>query len=115
MNCSEEARKALIGSIKKWEAITAGTGIKKGAQKNCPLCQKFYNLCCMGCPISEKTGYRYCTLTPYEEWESHHNNTHHHYLLYYVVEGCEECKRLAQKEVDFLKNLLVEMEKGGTN
>lgn len=58
---------ALQGSIKKWEGILEGTVKDKGTD-NCPLCQKFYDKLCEGCPVSSFTGEKYCYDTPYEDW-----------------------------------------------
>lgn len=94
---------ALHGSIAKWEAIVAGTGIDLGAI-NCPLCRLFLNrlhiphLGCSGCPVMERTGKSYCEDTPYEEY----------------VAGSEEAidpeHRLpaARAELAFLRSLLPE-------
>lgn len=85
---------ALDGSIKKWEAIVAGTGIDAGPM-NCPLCRLFFYKGCFGCPVSNKTQQDGCSGSPYEE--------------YYDLRGgeCtnEELRDAAKKEVDFLKSL----------
>jgi hypothetical protein len=84
---------ALKGSIEKWEKIVAGTGIDQGS-KNCPLCKVFLEPdppgenYCDGCPVKEKTGLKLCYGTPYEKW------------LY-----CDT-KNVAEKELEFLKELL---------
>ena len=71
---SRATLKALNGSIKKWEAIVAGTGRDLGSH-NCPLCEKFmfksgeeFEYGCYGCPVSQKTGLGGCDGTPYTRW-----------------------------------------------
>lgn len=67
----DETREALEGSIRKWEAIVAGTGTDKGG-RNCPLCQMFNRdnkTHCVGCPVREHTGLAACRNTPYEPWD----------------------------------------------
>jgi hypothetical protein len=101
---------ALIGSIRKWEAIVRGTGEDDGG-KNCQLCRKFYDTSeagpCIGCPVREKTGFYGCVNTPYEDWVAHQGEAHAKDAFpHYVVQGCDECKRLATAELDFLKSLV---------
>ena len=67
-------RKALEGSIKKWEGIVAGKVRDEGSM-NCPLCELFNNIdsdpMCAGCPVAEKIGQTGCDGTPYEEFCKH--------------------------------------------
>jgi hypothetical protein len=87
----DRTRRALEGSIRKWEAIVAGTGEDWGTS-NCPLCTEFYAFVgvdgdnCRGCPVRERTGYGLCDGSPYERY----------------VPGNREG---AQEELDFLKSL----------
>jgi hypothetical protein len=65
---NRKTAKALEGSIKKWEAIVAGTAGDKG-DDNCPLCKLFLWLQdCEGCPVKEKTGRMSCEGSPYDRW-----------------------------------------------
>jgi len=105
-----ETLEALKGSIAKWEGIVAGIDVDRGA-RNCPLCQKYPNLGCDGCPVAERTGYANCSDTPYQsQWMR---------LKEPDVSGCgcASCKgervaltdvarAAAQAEVDFLRSLL---------
>ena len=93
----KEVAEALEGSIKKWKAIVAGTGINEGPQ-NCPLCQMFItNTDRKGCPVNSKTNKPGCIGTPYDEYDK---------LEYEDCEGNKaELERLAQAELDFLKSL----------
>lgn len=90
-------RRALLGSIKKWEAIVAGTG-EDHRTENCPLCEMFYKDSCKDCPVMLSTGDNYCENSPYVYWDEHRYGR--------IVEDCPECLRLAQAELDFLKSLL---------
>ena len=92
-------RKALEGSIRKWERIVAGTGIDKGYD-NCPLCHLFFKPpsdipLCNGCPVSEKTGWSSCGGTPYSAYTNA------------ALRDLEspEAKAAAQAELDFLRSL----------
>lgn len=103
-----EARKALEGSIAKWERIVNGTGVDKG-HENCPLCREFYGHGCRGCPVQEHTGRMECGGTPYVAWRRHQLYDHSGILLpRKIPPDCPDCQRLAQAEVDFLVSLLPE-------
>lgn len=101
------ARKALEGSIGKWEAIVAGTGVDHGAN-DCPLCAIYLRSKgdlappCGGCPVLAKTESPGCYRSPYEEWNGHH--FHYHPGMERRIH-CPECTRLAQAELDFLRGL----------
>lgn len=69
-----ELRRALEGSIKKWEGI-AYLGNEERGMSDCPLCRKFAigrpddERCC-GCPIAKKTGRASCYGSPYDAWSN---------------------------------------------
>lgn len=68
---TEKQKKALRGSIRKWQKIVNGTGDDEGAD-NCPCCQTFDPsgyFPCKGCPIKEFTGISGCNKTPYDLYE----------------------------------------------
>jgi hypothetical protein len=96
----EETKKALEGSIAKWERIVAGTGYNMGAA-NCPLCQIFNHHCdddgshyCDDrCPVKIKTGRNFCEGSPYDEYEGGLFGTK------------EEETEVAQRMLDFLIGL----------
>jgi hypothetical protein len=99
----ERTRKALEGSITKWEAIVDGTGVDRGSG-NCPLCQEFLDgpgttlsTECVGCPVAQNTGQKHCEGTPYRDWW--------HYTAG-VAYPDEKALAFAQAEVDYLKSLL---------
>jgi len=103
-----ETLEALKGSIRKWEAIVAGTGADRGGS-NCPLCQMFAtNLdldeddLCIGCPVRAKTDLPECRDTPYFAF----SRTASHY-----DDGSKRAETpvavaAAQAELDFLRSLL---------
>jgi hypothetical protein len=103
---------ALEKSIKKWEAIVDGTGCDKGPG-NCNLCRLFYlwKNCCEGCPVKEKTKFKYCERTPYQDFQDHidgckicqDESTEKWYPG--KAPGCDIGREIAQREVDFLKGL----------
>lgn len=90
--------KALKGSIKKWEAIVAGTGHDRGPD-NCPLCKMFNNenqaVPCVGCPVAEAAKDDCCGSTPYTDY--YHANR---------AGDAEGATKSARAELDFLKSLL---------
>lgn len=122
----EKTLTALQGSIKKWEAIVAGTGLDAGTI-NCPLCQEFADKTgdidddtwredgCVGCPVAETVGTHSCGRTPYSDWaaytwdhrndgagvETNHGARHFDYRVF-----DDKSKDIAQKELDFLRSLL---------
>ena len=101
--------KALEGSIMKWEKIVDGKGIDDGID-NCPLCKLFYlNGDCEECPVSKKTESYCCSETPYDEWHDHQNDKHPQFDEYKI--RCDTCKKLAEKELAFLKSLLPKKER----
>jgi len=96
----KQTLKALKGSIMKWEAIVAETGIDNGTD-NCPLCRLFYDNFCEGCPVVSKGGRR-CSQSPYQEWlDAQPGQTD-----FPFVANTKPLKRIARAELKFLKGLL---------
>ena len=96
----KETAEALEGSIRKWEAIVAGTGKDEGIN-NCPLCQKFYlDMRCDGCPVSIRTGKPVCEGSPYDHWgwSGAINDLP-------SAEDRFDARKVAQAELDFLISL----------
>jgi hypothetical protein len=96
--------KALQGSIKKWEKIVEGKGSDKGYE-NCPLCKLFGDNRCVECPVAIKMGIENCFDTPYDSWTNHQDEKHDIWNSPYKIE-CSKCKKIAEKELKFLKSLL---------
>ena len=89
---TEEQKKALRGSIRKWTKIVNGTGSDEG-QDNCQCCKKWAeNTFCDGCPIKEFTGLSGCEGTPYDLYEDWVGSD----LFYYKEDA-------AMAELNFLK------------
>lgn len=104
---------ALKGSIAKWEGILAGT-VEDYGTDNCPLCQVFYNHDgewinrCVGCPVSEKAGERFCQNTPYSDLENLEDSEddENDGLGWLGHIENEQQRGLVQAELDFLRSLL---------
>ena len=65
---TEQQKKALRGSIRKWQKIADMTGIDEGPD-NCPCCKIWWkDKDCEGCPISQFTCSTECMDTPYTQW-----------------------------------------------
>ena len=99
---------AIQLSIEKWEDIVNGEGIDEGGF-NCALCKQYFFFCVADdaskCPIYELTGKVNCDGTPYEKWLNHQRKLHPEAIHIKRVE-CNTCKRLAKKELEFLRSLL---------
>lgn len=94
--------KALKGSIAKWKAIVARTGIDRG-DRNCPLCQEFQD--CEGCPVMEATGEAQCLGTPYYDWKHTARNVSDS-GGFALVSRSNASQRYAEEMLGFLKALL---------
>lgn len=99
--------RALHASLRKWEKIIAGKGQDLGP-RNCPLCKLFYTKneldpkCCVGCPVAEKTGRRWCLGTPYDKWV----DAAREYEGKPSKQNIAMCIKIATAELNFLKGLV---------
>ena len=93
--------RALEGSIEKWRKITF-EGKQDLGRKDCPLCDKFWNIDCNGCPVSDR-GYHHCRNPEYKIWESRS-----HIMTISDHCHCRVCRKIAENEYNFLKSLLPE-------
>ena len=101
---SKRKLKALEGSIEKWEKIVDGTGVDD-RDGNCPLCKLYPG--CKPCPVAQTAHFTGCNDTPFIKWCKHHVEKHPTEEWYPPLKvECPTCKRLAQKELDFLKSIL---------
>jgi hypothetical protein len=125
-------KKAVMGSIEKWEDILY-RNVPDGGATDCPLCQHFNaernGKCSMniekapyfiGCPVFVKTGETACRGTPYDAWDDFRLEdavTHEHYHPRKIVDNNQEQLKIAKDMVNFLKSLLLEenVEKGEEN
>jgi hypothetical protein len=64
---TEQTAEALEYSIAHWERLAGNKADKRDelGGKSCALCQMFFFSDCDGCPVKTRTGYRYCSFTPY--------------------------------------------------
>lgn len=104
------AKKALIASIKKWEAnLEASCEDVKRGKDNCQLCVEFWNKDCEGCPVFNKTGKEHCQLTPYERAEYAHdvwsNLIEDDEDPEYISDAEQAFRDAAQDEINFLRSL----------
>ncbi len=104
---NEKTHVALKGSVEKWYNILHADGEDESGA-NCPLCLMFggdQGGNCKECPVHKKVGAKHCGGTPWMEWVRHHNDFHdlHPRKIY-----CDECRKWAQAEYDFLKDLYIE-------
>ena len=97
---------ALADSVAKWVNILSSpeTFIDLG-QVNCTLCLAYRWRNCSDCPVAVRTGRRHCEGSPYIEWWTHHWLEHDKWQEMTIEPGCTECRRLAQRELDFLSEL----------
>lgn len=100
---SKRALTGLKGSIKKWERILLDGGEERGTE-DCPLCKLYLNSKCIACLIYKNNQKPFCRETPYGSWYKHHDDEH--FLEEKRIIYCDECKCLAEAELDFLKSLL---------
>ncbi len=92
----------MESSVRKWEKIIAGKG-SDGGVLDCPPCRIFYMLVCIGCPIAEYTGKKFCVGSPYPDWHAHQVEAHD--KLWKKV-YCPECLRLAKEMRDFMAEIV---------
>ncbi len=94
---NKETLTALDGAIEKWGGVAEGKVQDKGAD-NCPLCELFFDYCCVGCPVMERTGKDGCRGTPYYKFTD---------LAPTGWARGKRAKAAARQEVEFLKSLML--------
>jgi hypothetical protein len=94
----------LVLTIEKWEGVVKGEMKEWDHPKLEPLCQAYRKAGCVDCPVAGMTDCCYCRETAYYELAMHTLNVHGA-TAQLDVEGCEECRRLAQSHLDMLKGL----------
>ncbi len=99
---NKRARLLMESIWEKWIPLRDGEKRDNLGDEDCPLCKAYNNADtknpCSYCPIKKEVGESYCGNTPYCNFNKHRR---------FRMEGhyCEECKTLAQKEIDFLYDL----------
>lgn len=91
----------MEASVKKWQRIIDGKG-SDGGVLDCPPCRIFYMLVCIGCPIAEYTGKKFCKGSPYIPWYRHQLEAHDK-LVRKVY--CDECLSLAREMQNFMMEI----------
>ncbi len=92
----------MESSVAKWERIIAGKS-SDGGVIDCPPCRIYYMLVCIGCPIAEYTGKKFCQGSPYGRWLRHQIDVHDKLLK---KAYCEECVAIAGEMRDFMKDIV---------
>jgi len=90
--------KIMKAAVAKWDRIIAGKGADGGVL-DCPPCRIYYMLVCIGCPIAEYTGKKFCKETAYIPWYWHQVNEHGKIRRRVY---CDECRKLAIDMRDFM-------------
>lgn len=90
--------KIMEASVEKWNRIIAGESADGGVY-DCPPCRIFYFLICIGCPIAEYTGHKFCKGSPYPRWYWHQLEAHDKIRRKVY---CPECLNLATEMRDFM-------------
>ena len=105
-----ETLKALQESIAHHERLRDGVQGERTGPEGCSLCNLFNTeemsqlQCCIGCPVYERTGKRFCEETPYYKQTD----------LFSRFDGAAVTRKrhgqkwidVCQEEIDFLKSLL---------
>ncbi|MCP4105847.1 MAG: hypothetical protein GY749_09965 [Desulfobacteraceae bacterium] len=94
--------KIMESSVAKWEKIIEGKS-SDGGVIDCPPCRIFYMLICIGCPIAEYTGKKFCKGSPYGRWYWHHIEAHDKIRKKVY---CPECLKLAEEMRDFMSEVV---------
>ncbi len=97
--------KIMESSVAKWNRIIEGKSTDGGVL-DCPPCRIFYMLLCIGCPIAQYTGKKFCKGSPYIPWYWHQNNVH---AKIRKKVYCPECLRLATDMRDFMIEIVESM------
>lgn len=100
-----DTREALIGSIKKWDDIVYSDGVDD-SDRNCPLCQMFYDDGCADCPVQLDTGFSYCNATPYVDWSRITHTLQPPHTLEDALTINPNARDVAKAELEYLKGLL---------
>jgi len=93
-------------SIAHWERLASGQA-RRGewiGPSHCSLCKLFIAGECNGCPVAERTGYRYCDGTPYGIVQAYVDARFLRDRK--SILNSKGFKSAARKELRFLKSLL---------
>jgi hypothetical protein len=93
--------KIMEAAVKKWDAIIAGKRSDTGVL-DCPPCRIFYILRCIGCPIAQYTGKKFCVGSPYPDWYWHQIEEHDRFLRKVY---CPKCIEYATDMRNFMEEI----------
>lgn len=105
---NDKTKTALLASIKKWDDIAERDGANGGSE-DCALCELYLDLQCEGCPVYKQTMETNCSNSPYVDFAVHR---HLYHGDTFGPAECDECRRLARAEREFLTALLQEEPNG---
>ena len=97
----------MEAAVRKWDAIIAGEKADGGVL-DCPPCRIFYIVFCIGCPISEYTGKKFCVGSPYPDWYWHHRECHDK-LLRKIY--CPQCLEYAWQMRNYMEEIANHLKK----
>jgi len=95
LKMSKRSKAALDKAIKHWE-VDVKENNEYPRSDNCALCGLYIKNECQGCPVCIKAKQSECYRTPYYEYTAVLD-------LLGIASDIAQRKRLAQKEIDFLK------------
>jgi hypothetical protein len=90
--------KIMEAAVRKWQKIIDKKG-SDGGVLDCPPCRIYYFTICIGCPIAQYTGKKFCKGSPYIPWFRHQLEKHDKMFKKIY---CPECERLARDMQDFM-------------
>jgi hypothetical protein len=90
--------KIMEAAVKKWQRIIDKKG-SDGGVLDCPPCRIYYFTLCIGCPIAQYTGKKFCSGSAYIPWFRHQLEVHD--KMFKKV-YCPECERLARDMQNFM-------------
>ena len=82
--------------LEKWNPMALGCNTDLGP-KNCALCQEYFHLDCVGCPIAEETKEESCNDTPYDLLDQAES-----------IQNWPQYQDIVEAEIEFLISLLPE-------
>ena len=104
----------LEESIEHWKRLATGTAEpgEKIGMLSCALCKVYAPVdmaekdCCIGCPVSNRTGKRWCTGCPYGAISDYTDLPENFGRTFSKIKADPEFQRLAKLELEFLQSLL---------
>jgi len=93
--------KIMEAAVKKWQRIIDKKG-SDGGVLDCPPCRIYYFVVCIGCPIAQYTGQKFCKGSPYIPWFRHQLEKHDKMFKKIY---CPECETLARDMQDFMREI----------